>query len=115
MPQWPGRLLVGGATVWIQFFSVVEPLKFKLSRYSGWVEGRVRSDPAVLRGEPVFGKTRLAISKVAAMLDRLKPGSDARVQLIAELREDYPYLLDDDIEFAPIYCRASPRRGRPRG
>jgi uncharacterized protein (DUF433 family) len=33
---------------------------------------------------------------------------------IKEVREDYPYLKDEDIEFAPVYARAYPRMGRPR-
>lgn len=31
-----------------------------------------------------------------------------------ELLEDYPYLKDDDIDFASVYTRAYPRMGRPR-
>lgn len=29
-------------------------------------------------------------------------------------RVAYPYLKDEDIEFAPVYARAYPRMGRPR-
>jgi uncharacterized protein (DUF433 family) len=32
----------------------------------------------------------------------------------AEVREDYPYLKHDDIEFAPVFTTAYPRMGRPR-
>jgi hypothetical protein len=32
---------------------------------------------------------------------------------LAELREDYPYLKDQDIEFAPVFVKAYPRMGRP--
>lgn len=31
-----------------------------------------------------------------------------------EVREDYPYLDDEDLEFATLYAVAYPRVGRPR-
>jgi uncharacterized protein (DUF433 family) len=40
----------------------------------------------------------------------LARGADA-----AEVREDYPYLGERDIEFAGLYAVAYPRIGRPRG
>jgi uncharacterized protein (DUF433 family) len=33
---------------------------------------------------------------------------------LAEIREDYPYLKEQDIEFAKLYAQAYPKRGRPR-
>jgi uncharacterized protein (DUF433 family) len=33
---------------------------------------------------------------------------------IDEVKEDYPYLKDEDIEFAKLYTVAYPRVGRPR-
>ncbi len=32
----------------------------------------------------------------------------------ADVREDYPYLKDEDIEYAKFYTLAHPRVGRPR-
>jgi len=31
-----------------------------------------------------------------------------------EVREDYPYLSSEDLEFASLYARAYPPIGRPR-
>jgi uncharacterized protein (DUF433 family) len=31
-----------------------------------------------------------------------------------EIREDYPHLSDEDIEFAKLYTAAYPKVGRPR-
>lgn len=32
-----------------------------------------------------------------------------------EVREDYPYLTERDVEFARLFAVAYPRLGRPRG
>ncbi|HLK39413.1 MAG TPA: DUF433 domain-containing protein [Polyangiaceae bacterium] len=77
----------------------------RLARFEAWKKKLV-TDENLLGGEPVFPKSRLAVRHVGAMLLR---GADA-----AEVREDYPYLKDEDIEFAPVYATAYPRMGRPR-
>ncbi len=78
----------------------------KLGRFEAWKKKRVVTDEKVLGGEPTFPQSRLAVRHVGGML--LKGASRD------ELLEDYPYLKDDDIEFAPVYTRAYPRMGRPR-
>lgn len=78
----------------------------KLTRFKAWKRSRVATDEGVLGGEPTFPKSRLGVRHVGGML--LKGASKD------ELLEDYPYLKDDDIEFAPVYTRAYPRMGRPR-
>ena len=64
------------------------------------------TNEGVLGGEPTFPQSRLAVRHVGGML--LKGASKD------ELLDDYPYLTDVDIEFAPLYTRAYPRVGRPR-
>jgi len=78
----------------------------RLARFEAWKKKRVVTDEGILGGEPTFSKSRLAVRHVGGML--LKGASKD------ELLEDYPYLKDDDIEFAPVYTRAYPRMGRPR-
>lgn len=78
----------------------------RLARFEAWKKKRVVTDEGILGGEPTFPKSRLAVRHVGGML--LKGASKD------ELLEDYPYLKDDDIEFAPVYTRAYPRLGRPR-
>ena len=78
----------------------------KLARFEAWKQRRVVTDEKVLGGEPTFPKSRLGVRHVGGML--LKGASKD------EVREDYPYLKDEDIEFAPVYTRAYPRTGRPR-
>jgi len=78
----------------------------KLARFEDWKKRRLVTDPDVVVGEPTFIKSRLAVRLVGGML--------LRGASIKEVREDYPYLKDEDVEFAPVYTRAYPRMGRPR-
>lgn len=67
--------------------------------------GRIESRRDVLSGEPVFRGTRLSVRHIGGMTLNGVPRE--------EIREDYPYLSDDDIAFATIYARMKPRPGRP--
>jgi uncharacterized protein (DUF433 family) len=78
----------------------------RLARFEAWKKRRIVTDVGVLGGEPTFPKSRLAVRHVGGML--LK-GASKR-----EVLEDYPYLKDEDIEFAPVYTRAYPPMGRRR-
>jgi uncharacterized protein (DUF433 family) len=80
-------------------------LRDRLVRFEAWKQKLVISD-AILGGEPVFPGSRLAIRHVGEMLSR---GGDPR-----EIREDYPYLSDEDLVFARLYAAAYPKMGRPR-
>lgn len=61
---------------------------------------RVVSDGRILAGEPVFRGTRLSVRHIGAM--RLKGEPSDRI------REDYPELSPEDIEFAALYTTANP-------
>ena len=98
----------------VSFSSVVE-LKIgpvatfvhdRVARFEAWKERRVVTDPSILAGEPVFPKSRLAVRQVGGMLLR---GAN-----VSDVREDYPYLTAEDLEFAPVYTTAYPKMGRPR-
>ena len=69
-------------------------------------KGEVIVSETILGGEPVFPSTRLAVRHVGEMLRR---GTER-----AEILEDYPYLTDQDLDFARLYAIAYPRIGRPR-
>jgi uncharacterized protein (DUF433 family) len=84
---------------------MLEETETRATRFDAW-KRRLVVDERILGGEPVFPKSRLAVRHVGGM--RLK-GTPA-----AEIREDYPYLKDEDIEFAALYAQANPRMGRPR-
>lgn len=80
-------------------------VKKRLARFDAW-KAKLVEDDRVLGGEPVFPRSRLAVRHVGGML--LKGAS------VDEVREDYPRLDDEDIEFAKLYAIAYPRVGRPR-
>ena len=94
-----------GDVLEIRLGRVAEDAGNKLSRFEAWKKKLV-TDEKVLGGEPVFPKSRLAVRHVGGML--LRGASPA------EVREDYPYLKAEDLEFAPVFARAYPRMGRPR-
>ena len=90
----------------VRLDKVAMDVEDKLARFEEWKQRRIVTDPDVVGGEPTVGKSRLAVRHVGGMLLR---GASPK-----EVREDYPYLKDEDIEFAPVYTRAYPRMGRPR-
>jgi uncharacterized protein (DUF433 family) len=77
-----------------------------LSDFEKWKTKLVQR-AAVLGGEPVFPKTRLAVRHIGEMARR---GAS-----IEEITSDYPSLSKHDVEFAKRYVAAYPRVGRPRG
>jgi uncharacterized protein (DUF433 family) len=84
---------------------VARPIEEKSARFEAWKKKLVIDD-RILGGEPVFPESRLSVRNVGAMLLRgISPD---------DIREDYPYLSSEDIEFARLYALAYPRMGRPR-
>lgn len=100
----PKRLALS-AIVALDLALVVEQVSFALNRFASWKKGLV-TDDRVLGGEPVFPNTRLAVRRVGGMLLRGVPP--------VAVKEDYPYLRDEDLELAKLYTVAYPRLGRPR-
>lgn len=84
---------------------LVKEVRQMVERFSRWRDGLV-VDKRVLGGEPVFPKSRLAVRQIGGMLER---GASA-----VEVKGDYPYLTDEDLEFSRLFVRAYPRVGRPR-
>jgi uncharacterized protein (DUF433 family) len=84
---------------------VMNDVTDQIDRFVAWKRKLVTSDH-ILGGEPVFPKTRLAVRHIGGM--RLRGAS------IEEVREDYPYLNEEDVELASMYARAYPPIGRPR-
>lgn len=65
----------------------------------------VESDPELMRGAPVYRGTRIPVHAIADMLSQRAT--------VAEILEGYPALTRENIELAPMYAKAFPRRGRP--
>ena len=74
-------------------------------RYEHWKATRVVVDLQVLGGEPTFPESRLAIRRVGELLLGGVPN--------AEIRDDYPYLTDEDLRFASLYTRARREQAPP--
>jgi uncharacterized protein (DUF433 family) len=84
---------------------VTKDAEGKLGRFEAWKK-KIVTNEHILGGESVFPKSRLAVRHVGGML--------LRGASVDEVREDYPNLKDEDIEFSTIFTRAYPRVGRPR-
>lgn len=82
---------------------LVKDLSEKLEAFNCWKDRLVVS-PEILGGEPVFPNSRLAVRRVGALALR---------ESVEVIREDYPYLSEQDVNFAGLYARAYPRVGRP--
>jgi uncharacterized protein (DUF433 family) len=63
------------------------------------------SDPEIMGGTPVYRGTRIPIDLIATML--------AQGASTEEILEGYPALNLEQVELAPLYAAAFPRRGRP--
>ena len=69
------------------------------------IQEMVVSDPEVMRGAPVFKGTRIPVELVAEMA--------AQGATVEEVLAGYPALNREQVELAPLYVMAFPRRGRP--
>jgi uncharacterized protein (DUF433 family) len=94
-----------GEFVEVKLDRAVHEVEERLDRFEAWKKKLVVRDD-ILGGEPVFSKSRLAVRQIGEMLHRGAPAK--------EIRKDYPYLKDEDIEFAKLFAEAYPRVGRPR-
>lgn len=82
-----------------------QELQTLIDRFEAW-KARLVSNPNILGGETVFPDSRLSVQRIGGCLER---GETLEV-----LREDYPYLTDEDFNFARIYVKAYPIKGRPK-
>ncbi|HEV3188989.1 MAG TPA: DUF433 domain-containing protein [Polyangiaceae bacterium] len=94
-----------GPVLEVRLDRVTKDAEEKLARFDAWKKKLV-TDERILGGETVFPKSRLAVRHVGEML--------LRGAAVDDVREDYPDLKDEDIEFSTIFTRAYPRMGRPR-
>jgi uncharacterized protein (DUF433 family) len=100
----PSRLALSAITD-LKLGALVREVKRRLERFGTW-KAKLVVDDDILGGEPVFAKSRLAVRRIGGMLLR---GASPD-----EVKEDYPYLDDEDLVFAKQYAVAYPRVGRPR-
>lgn len=66
---------------------------------------RIEEKEGVLGGEAVFKDTRSSVKHIGKLRER--------GEKIENILEDYPYLQENDIEFARLYFKSHPTVGRP--
>jgi uncharacterized protein (DUF433 family) len=94
----------GGSALVIQVKTVREGLDADLKKLERAADMAV-SDPDVMHGTPVYRGTRIPVELIAEMVQQ---GTK-----IEEILEGYPALNRENVELAPLYVQAFPRRGRP--
>jgi uncharacterized protein (DUF433 family) len=103
-PKLPAKVDLG-PVLEMKLAPMADAVRERLARFETW-KRKLVVDESILGGEPVFPKSRLAVRHIGGIL--------LRGASLAEVREDYPYLKDENLEFAPVFVRAYPRMGRPR-
>jgi uncharacterized protein (DUF433 family) len=103
-PEADAVFLAEGSALVIQVKSVRLELDRDLTRLER-AASMIVSNPAVMRGTPVYRGTRIPVDLVAGMLSQ---GASPE-----EILEGYPGLDREKIDLALLYVRAFPRRGRP--
>ena len=101
----PPKSIELGTYLEVRLASAVRDVEARIERFAKWKKMLVVRDD-VLGGEPVFPNSRLAVRHIGEMVRR--GGS------VKEILEDYPYLSEQDLEFAKQFATAYPRVGRPR-
>jgi uncharacterized protein (DUF433 family) len=93
-----------GSVILVQFKSARKEVERGLRRLAEATR-MVESDREIMRGAPVYRGTRIPVHAIADMLSQGAP--------IGEILEGYPALTREQVELAPMYVKAFPRRGRP--
>jgi uncharacterized protein (DUF433 family) len=94
----------GGSALVVQVKSARKDVQREMKRLHK-VEQMVVSDSEVMGGTPVYRGTRIPVDLVATM--------SAQGASVEEILDGYPALSREQVELAPLYVAAFPRRGRP--
>lgn len=94
----------GGSALVVQVKNARRDVERELSRLHK-IEQMVVTDPEIMGGTPVYRGTRIPVDLVATMTEQ---GTS-----VEEILEGYPALNREQVELAPLYVAAFPRRGRP--
>ena len=89
----------------LQLNSINHELSHLIFHFNQWKDSLVK-DPLIMGGQVVFPNSRLSVHHIGKIIDR---GESLQV-----IKEDYPYLSDLDLKFAPLYVKAYPVMGRPK-
>lgn len=89
----------------LQITSIDRELSDLISQFNLWKGGLV-SNPEIMGGQVVFPNSRLSVHHIGKIMNR---GEALQVT-----KEDYPYLSELDLKFAPLFVKAYPVMGRPK-
>jgi uncharacterized protein (DUF433 family) len=98
------RMMIDAA-LFIDFDRVREELTPRVDLYATGLS-RIEEKEGTLGGEAVFKNTRLSVRHVGKISADGEPTES--------ILSDYPYLREEDIQFARLYHEAHPTLGRPR-
>jgi uncharacterized protein (DUF433 family) len=62
------------------------------------LKAKLVSNPSILGDKTVFPGSRLSVQRIGRSLER--------GETLEALREDYPYLTDEDFDFAQVFVKA---------
>lgn len=100
----PPAIVMVSPVLELKLGKVTKQITDTWKRFQTW-KNKLVIDPEILGGEPVLPDSRLSVRHIGGLAAQGAP---------EEIREDYPALTEDDIEFARLYALAYPKRGRPR-
>ena len=103
-PEVHSIAVAGGSALVIEVEHARREVEQELKRLRK-MQAMVVSDPEIMRGTPVFEGTRIPVELVAEMA--------AEGATVEEILAGYPALRREQVELAPLYVAAFPRRGRP--
>jgi len=89
----------------LQLNTVSEELSELISQFNEW-KSHLITDHNIMGGQTVFPNSRLSVHHIGKIIDR---GESTQA-----IQEDYPYLSELDLKFAPLYAKAYPVMGRPK-
>ena len=89
----------------LQLNSISQELSELISQFNQW-KSHLVNNPNIMGGQTVFPNSRLSVHHIGKMIER--------GESIYVIQEDYPYLSELDLKFAPLYVKAYPIMGRPK-
>ncbi len=89
----------------LQLNSISQELSELIFQFNQW-KSHLVNNPNIMGGQTVFPNSRLSVYHIGKMIER---GESPQI-----IQEDYPYLSELDLQFAPLYVKAYPIMGRPK-
>ena len=89
----------------LELSSIDRELSELISQFNQWKSYLV-NNPKIKGGQTVFPNSRLSVNYIGRII--------TRGESLQAIQEDYPYLSELDLKFAPLYVKAYPTMGRPK-